>query len=169
MQHYMQLSVEPLAQIATGAKVIESRLYDEKRQQVALGDEIEFCANGNLGQKVKTRVKGLLRYPTFTETITKLFFAAKLRHFARAEDGRRTRTWLKYGKEDGRRRSVIWRDCGRKGSFVMVSQSYLRTMSHPFSAEKAENLSSFRFGNFILPRMRQNTASSGYGLRSLTP
>ena len=67
MQHYMQLSVEPLAQIATGAKVIESRLYDEKRQQVALGDEIEFCANGNLGQKVKTRVKGLLRYPTFTE------------------------------------------------------------------------------------------------------
>lgn len=61
----MKLSEEPFNQIASGAKVIESRLYDEKRQQIALGDEIEFSENDNSENKVQTKVIGLLNYQSF--------------------------------------------------------------------------------------------------------
>ncbi len=63
----MKLSSEPFEKIATRAKVIESRLYDEKRQQIAIGDEIEFSTHEHPEKKVKTRVKGLLRYQSFKE------------------------------------------------------------------------------------------------------
>ena len=63
----MKLSSEPFEKIAARTKVIESRLYDEKRQHIALEDEIEFSANDNPENKVKTRVKGLLRYQSFKE------------------------------------------------------------------------------------------------------
>lgn len=45
MLHQMKLSSEPFEKIARGEKVIESRLFDEKRQQIILGDEIEFIEN----------------------------------------------------------------------------------------------------------------------------
>jgi len=67
MQHKMKLSTEPFERIASGAKVIESRLYDEKRQQIALGDEIEFSENDKPTNKVRMRVRGLLRYKTFND------------------------------------------------------------------------------------------------------
>ncbi|MDP3772259.1 MAG: ASCH domain-containing protein [bacterium] len=67
MQYQMKLSSEPFEKIATHAKVIESRLYDEKRQQIIIGDKIEFSAHENPEKKVKTRVKGLLRYQSFRE------------------------------------------------------------------------------------------------------
>lgn len=70
MQHQMKLSLEPFEQIAAGEKMIESRLYDEKRQQIGLGDEIEFTANDNPEKTVRTRVKGLLRYESFKELFT---------------------------------------------------------------------------------------------------
>lgn len=67
MQYQMKLSLEPFEQVAARSKVIESRLYDEKRQQITLGDEIEFSANENSEKKIRTRVKGLLRYQSFAE------------------------------------------------------------------------------------------------------
>ena len=63
----MRLSAEPFSQIASGAKVIESRLYDEKRQQIALGDEIEFIENDHPENKVHAKVIGLLRCQSFKE------------------------------------------------------------------------------------------------------
>ena len=63
----MKLSSEPYSKIASRAKVIESRLYDEKRQQIALGDEIEFSENENPTNKLITQVKGLLRYSSFND------------------------------------------------------------------------------------------------------
>ena len=67
MQHKMKLSSEPFGKIAGKEKVIESRLYDEKRQQISIGDEIEFSENENPEHVVNTRVKGLLRYALFKE------------------------------------------------------------------------------------------------------
>ncbi len=67
MQHQMKLATEPFNKIASGAKVIESRLFDEKRQQIAIGDIIEFTENDKPENTVKTIVKGLLRYQTFKE------------------------------------------------------------------------------------------------------
>lgn len=67
MQHQMKLATEPYNNIASGKKVIESRLYDEKRQQISIGDQIVFSENENPENTVTTVVKGLLRYQTFKE------------------------------------------------------------------------------------------------------
>ncbi len=63
----MKLSSEPFNKIASSKKVIESRLYDEKRQQIAIGDQIVFSENDRPENSVTTVVKGLLRYQTFKE------------------------------------------------------------------------------------------------------
>ena len=67
MQHRMKLSEAPFKKIASGAKVIESRLYDDKRKIISLGDEIIFNENENPDNSVTTKVTGLLRYSTFKE------------------------------------------------------------------------------------------------------
>lgn len=66
-QHQMKLATEPYNKIASGKKVIESRLFDEKRQQISIGDQIIFSENDKLENGVTTVVKGLLRYQTFKE------------------------------------------------------------------------------------------------------
>lgn len=63
--HQMKLAKEPFEKIANGKKIIESRLFDEKRQLINIGDEIEFSQNDNLREKVKTKVKALYRYDSF--------------------------------------------------------------------------------------------------------
>ena len=63
----MKLSAEPFGKIAQKEKVIESRLCDEKRQQIALGDEIIFSENDHPKNMVHTKVVGLLRYSSFKQ------------------------------------------------------------------------------------------------------
>ena len=63
----MKLSSEPFGKIARKEKVIESRLCDEKRQQIALADEIVFSENDHPENVVHTKVVGLLRYPSFKQ------------------------------------------------------------------------------------------------------
>ena len=66
-QHQMKLATDPYNKIASGKKVIESRLFDEKRQQIAIGDQIIFSENDKAENNVTTVVKGLLHYQTFRE------------------------------------------------------------------------------------------------------
>ena len=48
MKHKMKLRSHPFNMIRSGQKTYELRLYDEKRQQVKVNDEIEFsCLDGN--------------------------------------------------------------------------------------------------------------------------
>ena len=80
----MKLSEEPFSKIASGKKVIESRLYDEKRQQIAIGDEIEFSENDHPEHSVHTQVKGLLRYKSFKDLFADhepAFFGGENREF----------------------------------------------------------------------------------------
>lgn len=63
--HSLQLATIPFNAIASGQKVIESRLYDEKRQLIQIGDIIEFTNREAPSQKVSVKVIGLLRYETF--------------------------------------------------------------------------------------------------------
>lgn len=67
MHHQMKLSAEPFEKIVRKEKIIKSRLYDEKRQQIAIGDEIEFSENEHPENKVRTRVKEILRYQSFAD------------------------------------------------------------------------------------------------------
>lgn len=65
--HQMKLAKEPFDKIANGQKIIESRLYDEKRQQINISDSIEFFQNDDPSKKIETSVKALHRYGTFAE------------------------------------------------------------------------------------------------------
>lgn len=63
--HQLQLATVPFNAITSGAKTIESRLYDEKRQTIQLGDTIVFTNRENTDQTILVKVIGLLRYETF--------------------------------------------------------------------------------------------------------
>ncbi len=63
--HQLQLATVPFDAIASGTKTIESRLYDEKRQTIQIGDTIIFTNRENTDQTVSVKVIGLLRYETF--------------------------------------------------------------------------------------------------------
>lgn len=63
--HRMKLGPVPFDLIGRGKKTIESRLFDEKRQQVAVGDEVVFEEMGHPEHTLRTRAAALLRYPSF--------------------------------------------------------------------------------------------------------
>ena len=63
--HSLQLATTPFDAIVSGKKTIESRLYDEKRQLIMIGDEITFTNREATEQTVTVKVVGLLRYETF--------------------------------------------------------------------------------------------------------
>lgn len=70
MQHQMKLTSVPFEKIRNGSKVIESRLYDDKRRMINLGDEILFSQSDDDTQIVNTEVIGILRYPSFRQLFT---------------------------------------------------------------------------------------------------
>ena len=64
--HEMKLRPGPFGKIRSGAKTIELRLYDEKRQKIREGDVIEFtCTAG--GEKIRATVRKLHRFDSFAE------------------------------------------------------------------------------------------------------
>ena len=65
MEHILKLQPEFYDYILHGTKRIENRLYDEKRQQIRLGDTIKFLREPELTQSFTARVVGLLLYPDF--------------------------------------------------------------------------------------------------------
>ena len=62
MTHKMNLQDKYFDFIKNGTKRIELRLNDEKRQQIKIGDSIEFS---NEKDKFTTKVIGLLKYQDF--------------------------------------------------------------------------------------------------------
>lgn len=63
----MGLSKVPFEKVERGEKVIESRLYDEKRQQINVGDSLIFMCDNNSERSIKAKVKDLYKYKTFEE------------------------------------------------------------------------------------------------------
>ncbi len=63
--HQLQLATMPFDAIVSGAKTVESRLYDKKRQLIQIGDTIEFTNREAQDQTISVKVIGLLRYETF--------------------------------------------------------------------------------------------------------
>ena len=66
MTHNMKLYPVPFEQIKTGEKTIELRLYDEKRQQVKVGDKIVFT-NSTTGEILNTTVVKVHRFDSFDD------------------------------------------------------------------------------------------------------
>lgn len=67
MEHEMKLQPEYYNFILNGTKRIEIRLYDEKRQQIKIGNVIKFLKEPELNDSFNAKVVGLLRYNSFEE------------------------------------------------------------------------------------------------------
>jgi len=67
MKHQMKLFKEPFFRIKEKRKIIEVRLFDEKRQKIAIGDEIEFSLINNAEEKILAKVLGLSRFKFFKD------------------------------------------------------------------------------------------------------
>jgi len=63
----MKLKASPFRKIQNGSKTIELRLNDEKRQQVQVGDFIEFSQIDDTAQKLTVRVTALHHFNSFAE------------------------------------------------------------------------------------------------------
>ena len=73
MLHKMKLNESPFERIKNGKKTIEFRLYDEKRQQIKIGDKIEFSKLPDLKEKLLVDVVELYRENTFRNLFRKIY------------------------------------------------------------------------------------------------
>lgn len=73
MLHKMKLNEDPFNRIKNGTKTIEFRLFDEKRQQIKIGDQIEFSKLPDLQEKLLVDVIELYREDTFETLFRKLY------------------------------------------------------------------------------------------------
>ena len=70
--HRMKLQDSPFRKIQKGLKTIELRLYDEKRQKVKVGDQIEFSNLEDRTRKLLARVIAPHRFDSFEEMFREL-------------------------------------------------------------------------------------------------
>lgn len=73
MLHQMKLNEDPFEKIKNGSKTIEFRLFDEKRQRIKVGDQIEFSKLPDLQEKLLVDVMELYREETFEKLFRKLY------------------------------------------------------------------------------------------------
>ncbi len=67
MLHEMKLNSIPFEKIQTGQKIIEVRLYDEKRRMVKIGDIIVFAKLPDKTEKIRVEVIGLSIFKSFRD------------------------------------------------------------------------------------------------------
>ena len=65
MTHHMNLKPQPFSMIAEGKKTIELRLWDEKRQQISVGDILIFTNTADRSATLQCKVRKLHRFPDF--------------------------------------------------------------------------------------------------------
>jgi ASC-1-like (ASCH) protein len=61
----MKLKREPFEMIASGKKIYELRLFDEKRSLVSVGDTIRFTMAEDAAKTLSVKVAALHRFPSF--------------------------------------------------------------------------------------------------------
>lgn len=66
MNHEMKLLPDQFADIVSGTKHHEFRLYDEKRQKISVGDRITFRKLPDLSESILVEVTSLRSYPDFS-------------------------------------------------------------------------------------------------------
>ena len=69
MKHKMKLNTKYYNYILKGTKRIELRLYNEKRKNLKVNDEIEFLKEPQLEESFKVKVVELIKFPSFTDLI----------------------------------------------------------------------------------------------------
>lgn len=103
MTHEMRLHPEPFQRIKERRQVIESRLNDEKRQEIKVGDHVVFLLRPDFVEKVEVEVVELLHAPTFGE----LFAKKPLAEFGVAKLEDVESMYQYYSKEDEAKFGVV--------------------------------------------------------------
>ncbi|MGV8086865.1 MAG: ASCH domain-containing protein [Candidatus Woesearchaeota archaeon] len=67
--HEMHLNSENFDAILTGSKIVETRLYDEKRKKINVGDKILFYKVPDSSNTLSVRVVKLSKFNTLKEMI----------------------------------------------------------------------------------------------------
>jgi ASC-1-like (ASCH) protein len=99
MNHISHLHPNEFSQISSGTKTIESRLYDEKRQKIHIGDTLTYVNRGDYKTSLETIVLALHRHHSFDELFSSLPYSklgnlthqeliAQVRQFYTPEDER---------------------------------------------------------------------------------
>lgn len=70
----MRLADEPFEKIESGEKTVEIRLYDEKRKNIKVGDNIVFYRGDSRDEWIATTVLALHRFGSFAELFASEFF-----------------------------------------------------------------------------------------------
>lgn len=65
--HELRLTSRPFCAIAEGRMTIETRLFDEKRKQIAVGDTIVFHNRDRAHETIEVRVVNLYRHKSFKD------------------------------------------------------------------------------------------------------
>ncbi len=68
----MSLNKIPFNQIKAEVKTIEARLLDEKRENLKVGESIQFTNTDDQNDKIKVNIKDLSRFNTFTDMFSNL-------------------------------------------------------------------------------------------------
>lgn len=97
MKHNMKLQPHPFEMIKKGIKTIEMRLYDEKRQEVNIGDEIEFL-NMETNEVLNVKVIKIHRYSNFEELYS--YFSKEQLGYRKEEIAKPEDMSKYYSKED---------------------------------------------------------------------
>lgn len=101
MLHRMKLQPSPFERIKEGKKPVEFRLFDEKRRQIKIGDQIEFSKLPDLQEKVVVDVLDLYKDKTFNSLFNRLLSDKK-------EIERKTESMLRfYSHEDEAKYGVL--------------------------------------------------------------
>lgn len=72
LQHAFRLNARPFASIQSGRKRYEVRLFDEKRQRLAVGDTIAFTRVPDGAGPLLAEVTDLRTYPSFQALYQKI-------------------------------------------------------------------------------------------------
>ena len=67
MEYTMRLTAAPFEKLRNGSKVIELRLYDEKRKRIKTGDTILFISLKDPSDTLLTRVTDIYTFASFED------------------------------------------------------------------------------------------------------
>lgn len=104
MKHIMKLQADSFNKIKDGKKIIEVRLYDEKRRAIKLGDNIEFKKEPEQIESIDTEVIDILQYKSFEDLVSN--FPASDFGYESKEDLLAS-IYSFYKKEDGEKFGVL--------------------------------------------------------------
>ncbi len=63
----LHLQDNPFEKIKQGTKTVEMRLYDEKRANLSVGEQLIFVKQSDINQKIYAKVKSLHKFRNFKD------------------------------------------------------------------------------------------------------